>query len=291
MPMPHIAILTPAPDYWENWSLPKAHYERLLGPDLTFRPWTDPGDLAGCGLILPLITWGYQRDVPAWYALLDRLEAEGLPLANPAQVLRWNSDKAYLVALAEEGVATVPTLIRESLSDAALANARDILESPRLVVKPPISGGADGTYLIGPSDPLPAEVVGQRMLVQPFLPAIAEEGEYSLFYFAGSYGHAISKHPADGDFRVQEQFGGVERGIDAPADAKALAEAALAATDQLLGCGPLTYARIDMVRDGEGIFRLMELELIEPSLFLQFAGDEGAMFAEAVRAQLSKSDI
>lgn len=280
--MPEIAILSPAPDYYENWALPKAHYERLIGPDLAFRSWANPGDLSDIGLILPLLAWGYQRDVPGWFALLDRFEAEGLPLANPVQVLRWNSDKAYLAELAEAGVATVPTLIRESMSDAALTSAREILESPRLVVKPPISGGADGTYLIGPSDPLPAEAIGQRMLVQPFLPAIAEDGEYSLFHFGGHYSHAISKHPAEGDFRVQEQFGGTERSIDAPADARTLAEAALAATGRLLGCGPLTYARIDMVRDGEGNFRLMELELIEPSLFLHFAADEGALFAKAV---------
>jgi glutathione synthase/RimK-type ligase-like ATP-grasp enzyme len=283
--MSKIAILTPAPDYWENWSLPKAHYERLLGPSLTFRLWTDPGDLSGFEIVLPLLTWGYQRDVPGWFALLDRLESEGLPMANPAKVLRWNSDKTYLAELSAAGVATVPTLIRESMSDAALASAREILESPRLVVKPPISGGADGTFLIGPSDPLPAEAVGQRMLVQPYLPAISEDGEYSLFYFCGHYSHAISKHPAEGDFRVQEQFGGVERSIEAPADARTLAETALAATDKLLDCGPLTYARIDMVRDGEGAFRLMELELIEPSLFLHFAADEGAMFAEAVKAK------
>lgn len=287
--MPKIIILTPAPDYWENWSLPKTHYERLLRPELAFRPWTESGDLSGFDLILPLLTWGYQRDVPGWFALLDRLEAEGMPLANPAKVLRWNSDKAYLAELSAVGVATVPTLIRESMSDAALACAREILESPRLVVKPPISGGADGTYLIGPSDTLPAQAVGQRMLVQPFLPAISEDGEYSLFYFGGHYSHAISKHPAEGDFRVQEQFGGIERGIEAPEEAKVLAEAALSATDKLLDCGPLTYARVDMVRDGEGAFRLMELELIEPSLFLHFAEDEGAMFAEAAKSKAQAS--
>lgn len=277
-----IAILTPSPDYDENWSVPAADYRRLLGADVTFREWTKPGDLSDFDLILPLIAWGYNRDCPAWFALLDRLEAENLPVANPAKLLRWNTDKAYLVELAEAGVATVPTLIRESLNDAALANAREIFGSSSLVVKPPISGGADGTFLIGPSDPLPTEAVGQRMLIQPFLPAISEDGEYSLFYFGGQYSHAISKHPAKGDFRVQEQFGGVERGIDAPADAKELAEAALAATERLHDSAPVAYARVDMVRDGEGVFRLMELELIEPSLFLGFAEDKGAMFAAAI---------
>jgi glutathione synthase/RimK-type ligase-like ATP-grasp enzyme len=281
-----IAILTPAPDYYEDWSVPAADYRRLLGNDVSFRSWTDPGDLSGFDLILPLIAWGYQRDCSAWFALLDQMETENLPVANPANVLRWNTDKAYLAELAAAGVATVPTLIRESLGDAALADAREILESQRLVIKPPISGGADGTFLIGPSDPLPAEAVGKRMLIQPYLPAISEDGEYSLFYFGGQYSHAISKHPAKGDFRVQEQFGGIERGIDAPDDAKALAEAALGATETLHNSAQMSYARVDMVRDGEGIFRLMELELIEPSLFLGFAGDEGAMFAEALRSKL-----
>jgi len=282
--MPRIMILSPAPGYYEDWSVPQADYARLLGGDVAFRSWTDPGDLSGFDLVLPLIAWGYQRDCPAWFALLDRLEAEALPVANPAPVLRWNSDKAYLTDLEAKGVAIVPTAIREAINESALDFAREIFGTRRLVVKPPISGGADGTYLLGPSDPLPAEAMGKRMLIQPFLPAIAGEGEYSLFYFAGQYSHAISKHPAAGDFRVQEQFGGEERALNAPADAKALAEAALEATGRLLGCGPLTYARIDMLRGEAGDFRLMELELIEPSLFLRFARDGGAMFAGAVKA-------
>lgn len=280
-----ICILTPAPDYWEDWSLPKAHYERLLGPDLSFRSWTDTGDLSGFSLILPLLAWGYQRNVASWYALLDRLEREALPVANPARVLRWNSDKAYLAEMAAAGVPTVPTMMREAMNDAALDSARSLFGTNRLVIKPPVSGGADGTFLIGASDPLPAEAVGRRMLIQPYLPAIAAEGETSLFFFGGRYSHAISKHPANGDFRVQEQFGGSERRIDPPAEALALAETVFAATEESMHHAPLTYARVDMLRDEDGNFRLMELEAIEPSLFLHFAGDQGALFADAVRAR------
>lgn len=281
-----ICILTPAPDYWEDWSLPKAHYERLLGPDLSFRSWTDTGDLSGFSLILPLLAWGYQRDVAGWYALLDRLEREALPIANPARVLRWNSDKAYLAEMAAAGVPTVPTMMREAMNDAALDSARSLFGTNRLVIKPPVSGGADGTFLIGASDPLPAEAVGRRMLIQPYLPAIAAEGEMSLFFFGGRYSHAISKHPANGDFRVQEQFGGSERRIDPPAEALALAETVFAATEELMDHAPLTYARVDMLRDEDGNFRLMELEAIEPSLFLHFAGDQDALLADAVRARI-----
>jgi glutathione synthase/RimK-type ligase-like ATP-grasp enzyme len=284
--LPQICILTPASDYYEDWAVPQADYRRLLGQDIAFRPWTDPGDPSGFDLILPLIAWGYQRDCPAWFALLEQLE--GLPVANPPRVLRWNSDKAYLIELEAKGVAIVPTAIRESVSDAALDFAREIFGTRRLVVKPPISGGADGTFLIGPADSLPAEAVGQRMLIQPFLPAIAAEGELSLFYFAGQYSHAISKHPAEGDFRVQEQFGGKERSADAPEDARALGEAALTATQRLMDCAPLTYARIDMLRDEAGKMRLMELELIEPSLFLRFASDGGLAFATAVHNQIAQ---
>jgi glutathione synthase/RimK-type ligase-like ATP-grasp enzyme len=287
--LPNICILTPARDYYEDWSMPAADYRRLLGADITFRPWSVPGDLSGFDLILPLLAWGYQRDCSAWFALLEQLE--GLPVANPPHMLCWNSDKAYLLELEAEGVAIVPTLMRGSLNGAALETARDIFGCFRLVVKPPISGGADGTHLIGPSDPLPTDAVGQRMLIQPFLPAIASEGELSLFYFGGHYSHAISKHPADGDFRVQEQFGGQERTAHAPDDARALADAALAATQKLRNCKPLVYARIDMLRDEDGTVRLMELELIEPSLFLRFAEDGGALFAQAVKALLSNSRI
>src|SRR3546814_13658474 len=89
--------------------------------------WTDPGDLAGYDLVLPLFAWGYQRDVATWYALLDRLEREALPVVNPVPVLRWNSDKAYLAELGAKGVAVVPTVEVAALDDASLAEAMTAL--------------------------------------------------------------------------------------------------------------------------------------------------------------------
>lgn len=279
-----ICILTPTTGYYEDWSVPKGHYEKLLGPALTFRSWTDPGDLSGFSLILPLLTWGYQRDCPSWFTLLDRLEAEGQPVTNPATVLRWNTNKSYLLDLDRQRVPIVPTRLTNFLRPDDLAKARAAFGSKGLVVKPPISGGADGTFLIGIDDPLPDGAAGCQMLIQPFLPSISEEGEYSLFYFGGQYSHAILKRPASGDFRVQEQFGGREITIEASTDAKALAEQALVAADSLTHCGALAYARIDMIRGMDGRLCLMELELIEPSLFLHHAADEGAAFAKAIFA-------
>jgi len=284
--LPKICILTAAPDYFEDLGPARRTYQRLLGGDIAFRHWTDPGDLTGFDLVLPLLVWGYQRDWPRWFALLDQLERQRINCANPVPVLRWNSDKSYLLELEQAGVAVVPTLISEVLTLEDIANAAQEFGSDALVIKPPISGGADGTFRLMAGEPLPNSIAGKQMLIQPFQPAIAEEGEYSLFYFAGTFSHAILKRPAKGDFRVQEFLGGSESGTDCPAGAQELAAQARQAAERILATGPLLYARVDMLRDPAGDFRLMELELIEPSLFFEHAADGGTLFASAVEAAL-----
>ncbi|MGQ0278561.1 MULTISPECIES: RimK family alpha-L-glutamate ligase [Sphingopyxis] len=277
---PRVAILVPAPDYEENWRPAFARKAAALaaaGLAVEQRVWTDPGDLTRFDLILPLFAWGYQRDVAVWYALLDRLA--GLPVVNPVPVLRWNSDKAYLAELGAKGVAVVPTVEVAALDDVSLAQARAALGVEEVVVKPAISGGADGTHRIAPGAPIPADGLGRRRLVQPLMPGILADGEYSLFFFGGAFSHAIVKRPASGDFRVQEQFGGRETGWEASEAARLLAAAALAAAP-----APPVYARVDMVGDAAGVLHIMELELIEPSLFLHHAGDKGAAFGQAVYA-------
>ena len=277
---PRVAILVPAPDYEENWRPAFARKAAALaaaGLAVEQRVWTDPGDLTRFDLILPLFAWGYQRDVAVWYALLDRLA--GLPVVNPVPVLRWNSDKAYLAELGAKGVAVVPTVEVAALDDASLAQARAALGAEEVVVKPAVSGGADGTHRVAPGAPIPTDALGQRRLVQPLMPGILADGEYSLFFFGGAFSHAIVKRPASGDFRVQEQFGGRETGWEASEAARLLAAAALAAAP-----APPVYARVDMVGDAAGVLHIMELELIEPSLFLHHAGDKGAAFGQAVYA-------
>lgn len=277
---PRVAILVPAPDYYEKWQAAFARKAAALtaaGLIVEQRVWTDPGDLSGHDLVLPLFAWGYQRDVAGWYALLDRLEGEGLPVVNPVPVLRWNSDKAYLAELGAKGVAVVPTVEVDALDDASLTEAMSELATDEIVIKPAISGGADGTHRILPGAPIPADALGQRRLVQPMMPGILTEGEYSLFFFGGKFSHAIVKRPASGDFRVQEQFGGREAACEVSDAAQALAAQALVAAP-----APPVYARVDMVGDATGRLHIMELELIEPSLFLHHAPDKGAAFGSAV---------
>lgn len=281
---PRVAILVPAPDYYELWQPAFARKAAALtgaGLVVEQRVWSDPGDLGGYDLILPLFAWGYQREVAAWYALLDRLEREMLPVVNRVPVLRWNSDKAYLAELGEAGVRVVPTVEVASLDDVGLAAARAALGHGEVVVKPAISGGADGTHRVAAGAPIPADAIGQRRLVQPLMPGILTDGEFSLFFFDGNFSHAIVKRPASGDFRVQEQFGGREADWDANAEARSLALAALAAAP-----AATVYARVDMVGDAAGTLHIIELELIEPSLFLHHSPDRGAAFGRAVYAAI-----
>jgi hypothetical protein len=272
-----LCIFTPDPDYEEHWQPVAERYCALLGSGAELRTWNNPGDLSGFDLIMPLMAWGYQRDPVHWFHALDAWEAAGLRFANPIATLRWNTNKDYLFDLEEAGVAIVPSKLAHHLMRDDLDTARAAFGCEMLVIKPTISGGADGTYRLGLSDSIPFDVLEREMLIQPLMPMIAREGEFSLFYFSGKFSHAILKIPEAGDFRVQEQFGGREVTVEAPTAALALAGAALAAAP-----GPLTYARVDMVRGEDGGFYLMELELIEPSLFLDHASDGGTAFVAAV---------
>ena len=277
------AIFVPAPDYPEDWDWAYEVEAAVLlraGFSVEARDWTDPGDLAGFDLVMPLVAWGYHQDPPRWHALLERLERDAVPILNPVPLLRWNSDKRYLAELGDRGVSTIPTRMVESLNEAELAEARAEF-GDQLVIKPPVSASAYGTHLLGPNDPVPPDAVGQAMLVQPFLRAVAAEGEYSIMLFDGRFSHAIVKRPKAGDYRVQPHLGGTELPCEAPAGAIELAHAALAAAP-----AKATYARVDMVRDNEGELAIIELELIEPALWLQHAPDGGESFAAALRSSL-----
>lgn len=279
-------ILTPAPDFWEEWDWAydvEAAALEAAGIAVEPRAWTQIGDLAGVDVVLPLVAWGYHLRFAEWCALLDRMARPGAPaMLNPPALLRWNSDKAYLEELAAAGVPTVASRTVAALDEAALAEARRAF-GEELVVKPLVSASADDTFRIGPNDPIPASVRGRRMLVQPFMPSIASSGEYSLMLFGGEFSHAIVKRPKPGDFRVQPHLGGSETPCAPPDGAIALAQAALAAAP-----APATYARVDMIDSGDGTMRIMELELIEPALWLQHAPDKGAALAAAIEAALGR---
>ncbi|MBB5685820.1 ATP-grasp domain-containing protein [Sphingobium boeckii] len=282
--MPKIAILVPDPDHTayapmlpiQRGILTAALALDGIVPD--FVPWTSGADLARYDLVLPLLVWGY-HDAPAlWRAKLDDWEAANIRMANPPAMLRWNGEKTYLLDFADRGAPVVPSVFAEAATPALLDEARAVFGDIALIAKPTISAGAHGVIPVQPGNPLPESALGGPTLIQPMLPAISSEGEYSLFYFGGAFSHAVLKVPQSGDFRVQIQYGGRNVATEAPPAALAAAQSVLA----LIGAPPL-YARVDLVADGAGGYLLMELELIEPQLFFELAPDRGLAFARAVR--------
>ncbi len=158
-----------------------------------------------------------------------------------------------------------------------------------IVVKPVIGANADDAFRLARegSPELRAQVLSRfrsRMaLVQPFLHSVVDSGEYSLFYFAGQYSHAVIKIPAAGDFRVQEEHGGVIRSTRPDQDCLAAGEKAMSAIPN-----PTLYARVDLARLATGQLAVMEVELIEPSLYFLYDNQSPQRFAEAFDAMMKE---
>jgi glutathione synthase/RimK-type ligase-like ATP-grasp enzyme len=282
-----VAILVPDPadEAWQTrWAeVLERNGEplRRAGIDVAARSWADSDDLAGFDLVLPLLVWGYPHAHGKWLKRVDQWEAGGVRLRNPAPVLRWNSDKAYLARLADRGAPVVPTQFVDGISVEALEEAAARFGTERLVAKPRISSTAWQTIRWSPGAPLAGGPQGAA-IIQPYLPEIERTGETSLIYFAGRFSHAIAKLPRSGDFRVQPEYESLITRCDAAEDELAAAEAVLAAVEE-----ELLYARVDLVRGPDGRPVLIELELIEPDLYLEFSGD-GAAFAKAVAEQIGR---
>ena len=283
--MARIALLTPAAhnEYVRVWG---PAFDRLTaalsgaGLEVVPMEWPRAAE-ARVDAVLPLLAWGYHQDAADWLAMLDVLETKGVRTLNPAPVLRWNTTKTYLADLEAAGVPVVPTIFADHADDAVVARARAELGADTLVVKPQVSGGSHETVKLEPGEALVGGPSGAAM-IQPFLPSVSGEGEISLLHFDGAFSHAIGKVARAGDFRVQPQFGSTIGPIIPPPSALDIAQAVLAATP-----GRLTYARVDLIRHPDGTLRVMELEAIEPDLFLEHAPEAGAVFAAAVVRALS----
>ena len=238
--------------------------------------------------VLMRSTWDYHTRYAEFIAWLERLQALRVPTINSTALLRWNSDKRYLLQLPAFDVDIVPTQITPG---SELIRALDHVHGREVIVKPTVSASAWCTVrgLVGSAELAGAVAnlpVNLDYLVQPFVAEVALEGEWSLLFFDGAYSHAVLKRPAQGDYRVQREFGGTTESIS-PDDATiAAAERAVRAVESL-GYERTAYARIDGVRSG-GRFLIMEVEMIEPFLFLSRASMAPQRFAEAILAALTR---
>ena len=227
-------------------------------------------------------TWDYWNDVPAFLAALARIDRQ-TRLANPLDLVRWNLAKTYLRDLQDKGIGVVPTTWLDGLEPAAVARYAAQLGSDDLVIKPVVGANGQDAFRISPRDDLQRlrEIAacfnGRACMLQPFRDNVLAEGEYSLFFFSGEYSHAILKVPAVGEFRSQEERGAEILSIVPEVKLLERGRRALAAVAPT----PL-YARIDFVREAAGDFEVMELELIEPSLYLRTDPEAPGRFARAV---------
>jgi glutathione synthase/RimK-type ligase-like ATP-grasp enzyme len=276
-----VAILTPDVDSegyrtrWRDVLERNAAPLREAGLEVEARDWASATDLAGFDLVLPLLVWGYPFAPDRWAEAVDRWEAQGVRLQNPAAVLRWNADKTYLGRLAERGAPVVPTRHYTQLNRARLEEAALAFGTDRLVAKPRVSSTAWQTIRWSPGAPLDGGPEGPA-IVQPYLPEIERLGEVSMIFLGGRFSHAVAKRPQPGDFRVQPEYDGIIAAHRPEADERDSAARILAAVDE-----PLLYARVDLVRGLDGTPQLIELELIEPDLYLGYDEGAGARLAAA----------
>lgn len=230
--------------------------------------------------------WDYHRRHDEFLAWLDRLDAAGCRAWNPTRMVRWNSDKRYLIDLARRGVATVPTRIVERASAIPVPDVARAEGWTRFVVKPAVSASAYETHALnlplGREDQAAIDrvVAHGGALVQPFLDEVTADGELSLIFFDGVFSHAAIKRTRRGDFRVQTEHGGTVAPIEVAPAIVAEARRSLDALDE----APL-YARVDGIGD-ERSFRLMELELIEPNVFLSAERGSADRFAAAIARRI-----
>jgi len=255
---------------------------RGLGHEAEFVPWQSAAEWRDFGGVVIRTTWDYQNHLPAFLRVLQEIETQ-TQLANPLEIVKWNADKkVYLQDIENRGGEIVPTLWSGGEIDSReLRDWFDQLQTDEIVIKPTIGANAQHAFRLKRGDDDDVDKLrvfeNRSYMVQPFMRGIVDEGEFSLFYFNGEYSHTILKTPKSGDFRVQEEHGGLIRATKPPAALSATGEKIM----KYVSPTPL-YARIDFVRTEAGEFAVVELELIEPSMYLREADHAPQMFAEAI---------
>jgi hypothetical protein len=253
--------------------------------------WDDPGaDWSAFDVVVVRSTFDYSQRRDEFLAWADSLDGR---LHNPPSVLRWNSDKRYLSDLASAGLPVVPTIF---VSPGGRLPPLD----GEVVVKPAVSaGGRDtGRFAPGAHDAARALVVditqsGRVAMLQPYLPAVDERGETALVFVAGELSHVLGKRAVLAPDEVapvrDDEIGAAEvmydedlvRAGDATGAERELAGAIVAAVAKRFGAPPL-YARIDLLADADGAPTLLELELVEPALYLAEAPVAAQHLATAI---------
>lgn len=228
-------------------------------------------------------TWDYYQRFEAFKNWLSRIENESKTI-NKISIIYRNLDKKYLLELQENGIRISETeLLRmgQNVNFESMLNAR---QWERAIVKPCVSAAARETYIVNRenadalSDHISKLLKNENFLFQIFEEQVLTRGELSLMYFGGQFTHAILKRAKQGDFRVQDDFGGTVEIYDASANEIEFGQKALKAWGEIPD-----YARVDLLWNKKGELVLSELELIEPELWFRFNPDSAMVFARLLK--------
>lgn len=258
------------------------------GIDATTAIWDDADvDWGAHDAVVIRTTWDYDLRRDEFVNWAERVESV-TTLWNPADVVRWNTHKGYLIELEERGVPVVPTAWLGRGDDVdlhALAHSRRW--DGGVVVKPAVAAGARGLSIVDthPGDgqaAMDALLESNDVMVQPLLRRIATDGELSIVCLEGRYSHAVRKMPRHGDLRIHLEHGGTYVAEDPTDDLVALAEWVVDATGH-----ELLYARVDLVPADDGTWQVSEVEATEPSLYLDRVDGAADRMAAMIAARLA----
>ncbi len=254
------------------------------GVDARWVCWDDADVDWGSALVAVRATWDYEvrrEEFLAWARSVPRL-------LNGADVFTWNTDKAYLTAMAETGVPVVPTIVVDGEEGLPAA----IASFDQAVVKPQVGAGGRGVVVFDGTDGGPAGLDESGLgpgpwIVQPLVESVRTEGESSVFVLGGRVVSGVRKLPGGDEIRVHEYYGGSTEPVAVSLEASELALAAVGAAEELLGT-VLHYARVDQMRLADGRLALSELEVTEPGLYLEELPENGPAFAALVAGLLDR---
>lgn len=235
-------------------------------------------DFEGLDLVMLGTAWNYQDKAEEFLEKLEALEGQGIAVCNPPDIVRWNITKTYLRELESLGAQTIPTIWLDSVSRKNADDAMAAFGCEKLVVKRQIGAGALGQELLSAGNIADDWHFDAPAMLQPYLPAIKQQGELSFIFIDGELSHALRKRPASGDYRIQSMYGGREE-VHVPTRSEADQAAAIIAA---LPFDKPLYARVDMLSRDDDDLALMEAELIEPYLYPEQGPQLGDRIARAI---------
>ena len=273
---------------WEDGLLQQA-LERLE-LNVVRIDWADPDfDWNSTRCAIFRSTWDYFHRFAEFDAWLARVKEKTM-FINSIETVRWNMDKWYLNDLEEKGIKVVKSKFIRRWEQNSLRELFLELDSYDAVLKPTIAGAARHTYKINLQNVDDYEeifrnlIIDEDLMLQPFQYSITKKGEISLMVIGGEYSHAILKKAKEGDFRVQDDFGGTVHEYEASHIEMEFAEKVVRACKELPA-----YARVDLMWDNMGDLALSELELIEPELWFREYPKAANKLARVIRDRVFES--